>query len=176
MLSSIAVADVAEVRSQGACRFVVATKVPFGVSAQQEMLLEAPDARIRDKWLAALARDVSTTAGFSSDRAELLAEGPLLKIARLGAANKERWFRLTTKKLAYLTCEAGVELAATPFDYVTRVLVGPAAREFTVTSVQPFTASGGYEVRCRCPDANVRAKWLAGLARVIPAGKFMHPN
>jgi hypothetical protein len=140
------------------------------------MVLEAPDGAVRDKWLSALARDAAAVApaGFASECAPLLlTEGYLTKVQPMIGANTVRWFRLTATKLSYAVGEAGPELASTPYDVVTRVRVGPGARDFVVTSVQPFTASGSYEVHCRCASPAIRTKWVTALARVIPAAKFV---
>jgi len=42
-----------------------------------------------------------------------------------------------------------------------------------VTSAQPFTKTGSYEVRCRCESEAVRNKWLSGLRKMLAASKFV---
>lgn len=74
------------------------------------MLLEAQDSRVKQKWLNALQRDFAETVGFSSNRAELLVEGFLLKVQPFGTVSKTRWFRLSTKKFSYYASEAGEEM------------------------------------------------------------------
>jgi hypothetical protein len=49
-------------------------------------------------------------AGFDSNRAELIVEGYLTKVQPLGTTSKTRWFRITSKKLAYHRKEAGEEM------------------------------------------------------------------
>ena len=83
-------------------RFRVSTTEPFGASGAHEMLLETPSQAVKFKWLNAMKHDISKLSGFSSNRAELIVEGPLLKLQPFGAVSKTRWFKVTTKKFSYL--------------------------------------------------------------------------
>ena len=58
-------------------------------------------------------------------------------------------FRLTTKKFAYFEREGGEELGAAPIHTITTITLLSSDKEFLLTTVQPFTKSGQYEV-CIC--------------------------
>jgi hypothetical protein len=71
---------------------------------------------------------------------------------------------LRSFKLTLQDCSAVVQ-------YVPQVL---GKRDFTLTSVQPFTKTGQFEVHCRCITPEVRQKWITALNRVLPPNKFFH--
>lgn len=78
------------------------------------MLLQAPNQRVKDKWLQALVIDSDARQGFSTDCADLVTEGYILKIQPFGNVSKTRWFRVNTKKFSYHTDEAGEEMGCVP--------------------------------------------------------------
>eukprot|EP00051_Salpingoeca_urceolata_P035912 m.31975 g.31975 ORF g.31975 m.31975 type:complete len:502 (-) comp9895_c0_seq2:273-1778(-) len=175
LISSASLSDVTAVTDiKGGKRFRVTTKAPFGASRNNEMLLEAGSLGIKEKWLRALSMDASETQGFSSDRAELYVEGPLVKVQPLGTSNTTRWFRVTEKKLAYFKEEAGEELGSIPHEFVRQVTLMQNIRDFMVSSAQPFTKTGSYEIHCRAPSEALRSKWITALRRALPADKFKH--
>ena len=56
-------------------------------------------------------------------------------------------FRVTTRKFAYYTDEAGEEMGSVPFEFITQITIASNnKKDFVVSSVQPFTKSGSYEV------------------------------
>eukprot|EP00049_Salpingoeca_infusionum_P019619 m.362710 g.362710 ORF g.362710 m.362710 type:complete len:478 (+) comp20795_c0_seq1:104-1537(+) len=154
-------------------RFYINTSTPFGASGQLKMALEADSRTAKLKWINAMLQESSDMVGFNSDNAELIIEGALVKVQASVDRNKTRWFRLTTKKLAYYRHEGGEEMASVPLAHVTKIVLGNnKPKEFVVMSNQPFTASGLSQVRCRCESADVRAKWATGLRQVIPTAEF----
>ena len=74
-------------------------------------------------------------------------------------------FRLTTKKFAYFEREGGEELGAAPIHTITTITLLSSDKEFLLTTVQPFTKSGQYEV-CICA-------WLS--LSVIAGTDVLHP-
>jgi hypothetical protein len=70
---------------------------------------------------------------------------------------------LRSFKLTLQYCSAVVQ-------YVPQVL---GKMDFTLTSVQPFTETGQFEVHCRCITPEVRQKWITAL-NVLPPNKFFH--
>lgn len=172
LISSVLVEHIVAVTDVSERRFRISTTAPFGASGTHEMLLEAPSQAVKFKWLKAMKGDSSSMTGFSSNRAELIVEGPLLKIQPFGTVSRTRWFRVTTKKFCYLENEAGEELGSTPFDRIVSITI-QGTKGFILKSQQPFTKSGSYEVNCRCPSDKVLQKWITGLARVIPTSLFI---
>ena len=175
LISTIQLKDVVAVTEIGSKTFRLNTAEPFGASQTHEMVIEADNARVMQKWLVAMKKDASlvNSVGFSSNRAELIMECYLLKVQPFGVLDTTRWFRLTTKKFAYFKDEAGEELGSVPFEYVAAVTV-IGKKDFTLTSVQPFTKTGMFEVHCRCKTPALRQKWITGLNKVLPAHKLFH--
>lgn len=173
LISSVQLKDVVAVTEMDKRTFRLATAEPFGASKTHEMVLEAHSPKVKQKWLSAMKTDATQFNGFSSNRAELIVECYLLKVQPFGTINTTRWFRLTAKKFAYYTDEAGEELGSVPFEFVSAITV-LGKRDFSLTATQPFTKTGMFEVHCRCKSPAVRQKWITGLNRVLPAHKFFH--
>jgi hypothetical protein len=54
---------------------------------------------------------------------------------------------VTTRKFAYYTDEAGEEMGSVPFEFITQITIAlNNKKDFVISSVQPFTKSGSYEV------------------------------
>ena len=134
LISSVLLKDIVQVTELSDRRFRLATAEPFGASGTHEMVLEASSAKVLRKWMGAMMRTNTTVDGFSSNRAELIIEGPLSKIQPFGTVNTSRWFRLTNKKFAYYSDDAGEELGSVPFEYVAALSVH-GKRDFTVCAM-----------------------------------------
>jgi hypothetical protein len=175
LISTIQLKDVVAVTEIGSKTFRLKTAEPFGASQTHEMVIEADNTKVMQKWLAGMKNDTTlvNSVGFSSNRAELIMECYLLKVQPFGVMDTTRWFRLTTKKFSYFKTEAGEELGSVPFEYVSAVTV-IGKKDFTLTSVQPFTKTGMFEVYCRCKTPALRQKWITGLNKVLPAHKLFH--
>lgn len=86
------------------------------------MTLEAPNRKVKTKWIKSLKAAESTGKPPQSDLpGELKAEGYITKLAPFGSSNRTRWFKLTDKKLALYKEEEGEEMASIELEHITTV-------------------------------------------------------
>lgn len=75
---------------------------------------------------------------------------------------------MTTRKFAYYTDEAGEEMGSVPFEFITQVTIAVNnKKDFVVSSVQPFTKSGSYEVGA---DYDFMQRLFSGLRTFVRHG------
>lgn len=90
----------------------IITQTPFGSGNHLEMVVEAANRQVKNKWYYRLKGEEHHDQGGGSKAVSgrLLTEGPLLKVAKSGM-NQTRWFMLTTRRLSYFKEEAGERMA-----------------------------------------------------------------
>jgi hypothetical protein len=144
----------------------VMTKVGFGNSNFNEMLLEAPSSVIKMKWMEALKM-------WEQPRAErLIGQGYLQKIhSGLTESSKWRFFVLTSTCFTYFREEDGEKMASVPLQNINSLNVKDN-KSFQVVANIPFSKSGHYEVLLRADDNAVRNRWLGMFKTVLPPQKF----
>eukprot|EP00045_Choanoeca_perplexa_P018084 m.277458 g.277458 ORF g.277458 m.277458 type:complete len:482 (-) comp17707_c1_seq1:8036-9481(-) len=155
-------------------KFRIHTKQPFGTTVYFEMMLEAPSHEAKAQWLTAFTRKQDDLSGFNAEYAELVIEGPLVKIKPLGQTSKTRWFRLTSKKLGYYAKDGGAHLGSIPLEFVdTIAIIASSKKDFIIRTTQKFTKNGSSEVHCRASSESVRRRWITLLRKTIPTAKFV---
>lgn len=175
LIASCLTDDIASVTDLDKRQMRVITREPFGQSHKAEMVLEAPNQRVKQKWFCAFRGETNTSGGMRNFDGVLVVEGYLVKVqASMTSADKQRWFVCTNKHFAYYKEESGEMMGSVPLENITSV--GPAGdnKSFKVIANQRFTTTGSYEVVCRCESEAVRNKWLAQMQKVIPEEKFPH--
>eukprot|EP00047_Mylnosiga_fluctuans_P016285 m.53414 g.53414 ORF g.53414 m.53414 type:complete len:492 (+) comp6481_c0_seq1:31-1506(+) len=179
LIARVALEDIDDVIDLvGSARFHVSTKCAFGQSQRSEMLLRSASIESKQKWLNAFLLASSIRDGQIVPADELLTEGYITKVQSTagGISNTHRWFRLTRSQLSYARSEAGDVMGATPIADIVQVTILRTKLDFTVSSAKAFTASGSFEVWCRCSSELVRAKWLMALAKLLPKEKIITPS
>eukprot|EP00730_Choanoeca_flexa_P013695 TRINITY_DN5601_c0_g1_i1.p2 TRINITY_DN5601_c0_g1~~TRINITY_DN5601_c0_g1_i1.p2 ORF type:complete len:259 (+),score=56.80 TRINITY_DN5601_c0_g1_i1:1134-1910(+) len=155
-------------------KFRIHTKEPFGTTVYFEMLLEAPSLPAKEKWLTAFTTKQDDLSGFNPEFAELVIEGPLIKVKPLGQTSKKRWFRLTNKKLGYYAKDGGAHLGSIPLEFVdTIAIIANSSKDFSIRTTQKFTKSGASEIHCRAASEALRRRWITLLRKTIPTAKFV---
>ena len=124
-----------------------------------EMLLEAPNVSVKNKWLHAFRREEDPSGGFRGQHGRLLAECYLVKVQPMGTTSKTRWFVLTDRHFSYFKEEGGEMMGSVLLEHITTVSLNTGDfKTFRVVSNERFTVTGSYEVLCRCENQSVRNK------------------
>lgn len=171
-IASCLVADFASILEVDKKTFRIITREPFGQSNKTEMVLEAPNHAVKNKWVHFLKGDRNTGGGARELEGKMIVEGYLTKVQPMGSSSKERWFMCTTEVFAYCKEEAGELMGSVPLSNITSI--GPTGdpKCFKVISNTRFTVTGSYEVLCRADSEAVRNKWIERLKLVISEEKF----
>lgn len=168
-------------------RFQIETIKPFGRTDNRVMVLEAPTAAVKIKWLdhlqhperevapvgmGVLEREAPTDITAESATV-LLIEGYLTKLQQsLTALSRMRWFVFTSASLAYYEEEGGALIAHCPNEKLIRVApLSPSC--FEVEAAEPFTKTGATRVELQCRDEAERDKWLQQMKKGVPDKVFL---
>eukprot|EP00051_Salpingoeca_urceolata_P000643 m.35013 g.35013 ORF g.35013 m.35013 type:complete len:982 (+) comp10886_c0_seq2:109-3054(+) len=178
LLADIPVNDIKAATNVHKTQFRLVTKHPFGASsaATDELLLKAPDVRVKNCWLRALqqSEDLSASWRQQSQPGKLKAEGYLKKVVGGVSKSRMRWFVLTDESLAYYFKQGDERMAILKLDDITTVCGTSDKREFRVVANKKFSVSGHSEVTLRSPTAAARNRWVKALISVLPPDKVVH--
>eukprot|EP00050_Salpingoeca_kvevrii_P006256 m.288312 g.288312 ORF g.288312 m.288312 type:complete len:395 (+) comp11947_c0_seq1:115-1299(+) len=151
----------------------VVTVSPMGTSSSNEVLLEAGNAKIKNRWMQAFKQKENLSGGIREQEGDnVLVEGYLVKVQSGVSSNKTRWFCLTDQTFAYYREECGELMGSVPVDKITTLSAPGDSRDFKIIANERFTVTGSFEVTCRCETKAVRNKWLVQLQRILPEEKI----
>lgn len=169
-ISSVPKSEIVSVEDSGRHRFQIKLNQEIGrKKGKNELTLEAPNSRVKDRWVSALTMDLSMR---QPNFEELIVEGYLVKVQPLCTTNTTRFFRLSTKRFSYYRDEAGDLFGSVLIDNIDLISATDDKREFKVSASVPMTKTGFYDVVCRANSNTVRDKWVAMMQRIFPQHKL----
>lgn len=69
-------------------RFRIVTREAFGTGNHTELIIEAPNQRIKNRWLFNLRQEENSGGGFRGHEGRLMVEGALIKVQPVGTTSK----------------------------------------------------------------------------------------
>eukprot|EP00048_Salpingoeca_helianthica_P016791 m.234249 g.234249 ORF g.234249 m.234249 type:complete len:263 (-) comp19516_c0_seq1:23-811(-) len=161
LISYVHRSEIQSITDKDARRFEVKTSAVFGASGATSMVLEAPDEKVKFRWVSALRG-----AAASEEAKELIIEGYLTKVQSLTSGfSRRRWFTLTSHMLTYYECEGGEAMASVAVCDIDKVME-QGDDEFLVQAKHPFSKSGSSVLTLEAENQLVRDKWLSAFRRL----------
>lgn len=164
-IASCLINDVMKVADDDGNKFQISTCVPFGRTHNTKMLLEAPNAAVKKKWVELIS---AAKAKSVSKENAILAEGYLVKVqTALDKLSRTRWFILSKASLSYAENECDTPLAFCTIDNIDKIVI-VSETIFQLEAKQPFSKSGSSSMTLETKDLLERDRWLDAFRSIIP--------